>query len=496
MKPHVSGQAGSLLSLFLFTLLFCGQVFSEITIPAGAWRISHAVRRSDSPRRQTATVAPAPNTRLLISGIDELVSPYLKSSSFSGEILVARKGKVLVNKGYGLANREHSTAVTSQTRFYIASISKSFTAAAILLLQERGKLRVTDPVSRFISDFPNGEQITIHHLLTHTSGIPDYVRFPDFTEISQKAYSTKDAVELFRNKPLTFKPGERSSYSNSNYVLLAHIIEKLSGLSFEEFLRANFFQPLGLKNTGQEKAPEGSIPRMATGYVPVELHGFERARYFDHSISTGAGSLYSTPEDLAAWIQGLFAGRVLTIGSVEQMYQVHSDGTAGYSWTLRKLWDRDVIIENGWDGVGFAGTLMYVPKDEVTIVVLGNLNISSVTGEIANNVTALALGEQTSPLTVARERVTPALKEKLVGRYKLGDDFFVPGTVLEIVERDGELYEQQRNPDRLVGLIRLSELEFMHRSSWGRIRFEINEKNDVTGLLFFGRFKAIKLPNQ
>ncbi|HEY6050044.1 MAG TPA: serine hydrolase domain-containing protein [Thermoanaerobaculia bacterium] len=453
--------------------------------------LSSRLAVGQAPGGHPATDAPPPSRQL-----DALVSPYLASASFSGDVLVARKGKVLFHEGYGLANRERATSVTPRTKFYVASISKSFTAAAVLLLQERGKLRVGDSVSRYVPDFPNGEKITLHHLLTHTSGIADYVRLPNFAEISRRPYTTAQVIALFRDQPAAFEPGKGSGYSNSNYVLLAHIVEKVSGSSFEGFLREHFFQPLGLRNTGQEQSPEGSIPGMATGYVPVGLREFEKSPYFDHSISTGAGSLYSTAEDVMRWIQALFAGRVLKPASVEQMYKPHPDGTPGYSWTLRKQWDRDVIIENGWDGVGFAATLMYVPAEEVIVVVLGNLNISTVTGEIANNLTALALGEAASPLAIRQDPVPSELASKLVGRYKLGDDFYVLGTVLAIVERDGNLYEQQRNPDRLVGLIRVSDREFIHRSSWGRVRFDMNESGEVSGLLFFGRFKALKLSDR
>ena len=436
------------------------------------------------------------NAKLLQSRIDALVAPYITSSSFSGDVLALRGGEVLFEKGYGLADRERSAPVTPRTKFYIASISKSFTAAAVLLLQERGKLRVEDPVSRFVKDFPGGERITIHNLLTHTSGIADYVRVPDFAELSKRPYTTSEVVALFRDKPLLFNPGERSGYSNSNYVLLANIIEKVSGSSYAEFLRVNFFEPFRMRSTGQPGGSNRPVADLANGYATVGLHEFEAARYFDHSISTGAGSLYSTAEDIGRWVHRLFAGRVLKKSSVEQMYRGRSDGASGYSWTLGKLWNRDAITENGWDGVGYAGSLVHFPNERVTVVVLGNLNISSVTGEIASGVSALVLGESPEPLKIDREPVPAGLAARLVGRYRLGEDFYVPGTVIEIVERAGSLYEQQRNPDRLVGLIRVSELEFIHRSSWGRVRFEVDDAGEATGMLFYGRFHAPRLPER
>ncbi|HKY05709.1 MAG TPA: serine hydrolase domain-containing protein, partial [Blastocatellia bacterium] len=422
-----------------------------------------------------------------------LAAPYADSSSFSGDILVARAGKVIFNRGYGLADRARSVPVTPQTRFYIASISKSFTAAAILLLQDRGKLRVEDRVARFIPDFPNGDRVTIHHLLTHTSGIVDYLRFPNFAELSKRRYKTADVLPLFRDKPLAFNPGERSSYSNSNYVLLAHIIETVAGTSYVDFLRRNFFTPLGMKDTGEPGLSNQSVINLASGYTPVGLRDFETARYFDRSILTGAGSLYSTTEDLNRWVEGLFAGRVLKKSSVELMYKAGPGLASGYSWTLGKLWGREVVTGNGWDGVGFSGTLFHFPADRVTVVVLNNLNIASVASELANTVSALVVGGRVEPLTISRDPLSSELAARLAGRYKLGDDFFVPGTVLEIVERDGSLYERQRDPDRLIGLIRVAELEFIHRSSWGRVKFEIGEGGQVTGMLFYGRFKASKL---
>lgn len=472
-----SSKARVLPPLFLSLLLFCGQGFSQ---NAGA----------RGPRRNVNTIS---ESRLLHSQIDALVAAYVDSSSFSGDILVAQDGKVIFNRGYGLASRERAVPVTPQTRFYIASISKSFTAAAILLLQDRGKLRVDDRVIRFIPGFHSGEPITIHHLLTHASGIVDYVRFPDFTELSKRRYATADVITLFRDNPLIFKPGESSSYSNSNYVLLARIIEKVSGLSYVDFLKKHFFIPLGMKDTGEPNSSSEPVVNLACGYTPVGLREFETARAFDRSISTGAGSLYSTTADLNRWVQGLFAGRVLKKRSVELMFKPVPGSESGYSWTLRKLWDRDVITQNGWDGAGFAGTLFHFPNEGITVVVLNNLNIASVTGELANKVSALVVDGRFEPLTVRGEPLSADLAARLVGKYKLGDDFFMPGTVLDIVETDGILYEQQRNPERAMGLIRISELEFIHRSSWGRVKFELNESGKVTGLLFYGRFKASKL---
>ncbi len=139
---------------------------------------------------------------------------------------------------------------------------------------------------------------------------------------------------------------------------------------------------------------------------------------------------------------------------------------------------------------------MHFINEDLTVIVLSNLNISSVPDALANDVSALILKEKSGPFMISLKPVTTELRRKLVGKYKLGDDFYVPGTVLEIVEKDDRLYEQQRNPDKLIGLIPISDLEFIHRSSWGKIKFEINKQGDVSGMIFYDRFKAIRLPSK
>jgi CubicO group peptidase (beta-lactamase class C family) len=493
---RVSLEARALFLVSLSTPLLNGQVLAKGAVTDGQdkyeFSFSKILRERPTFKHTSISQEPvnsASKTSPLQDSIDSLVAPYLSSSSFSGDILVVQKGKVIFNKGYGLANHEHALPVRPLTKFYIASITKSFTAAAILLLQDKGKLAISDPVSRFLPDFTDGKQITIHHLLTHTSGITDSLRFPDFFELSKRPYTTEEAVNLFCKKPLMFKPGEKSSYSNSNYVLLAYIVEKVSGQTFNDFLKTNFFIPLGMKNTGQPNRPNELVPHLATGYSAVGFDEFEIARPYDRSILTGAASLYSTSADLAKWVEGLLAGRVLKKASVEKLYK----GSNSYSWTLTKLWNRDVILENGWDGVGFAASIMHFIDEDMTVVVLTNLNISNVTSELANNISALMLKEKAKPLKINKALLSDDMTRKFVGRYKLGDDFYVPGTVLEIVEKCGKFYEQQRNPSRLIGLIPVANSEFIHRSSWGRIKFEINEKGEVTGLLYYGRFNAPKL---
>ena len=184
---------------------------------------------------------------------DEYLNALAGQQRFAGSVLVARDGKVIFSKGYGLANVELDVPNTPQTKFRLGSITKQFTATAILLLQERGKLSVGDPICKYIDTCPAAwSEVTIHHLLSHTGGIPNFTSFPDYVPKMMMPVTTQEMIARFKDKPLDFKPGEKWSYSNSGYFLLGAIIEKASGESYESFLQKNIFDPLKMTNTGYD----------------------------------------------------------------------------------------------------------------------------------------------------------------------------------------------------------------------------------------------------
>jgi len=176
--------------------------------------------------------------------VDEYVGTYLKIGNFSGSILIAKEGRILLSKGYGMANLEHDVPNAPQTIFRLGSVTKQFTSMAIMQLREKGRLDVDDPIAKYLPTYPNGEEITIHHLLTHTSGIPDFGEFPDLQKTIMIPSPVEKTIQRFKDKPLEFTPGEKFKYSNSGYILLGYIIEKVCGTSYEEFLKENVFQPL------------------------------------------------------------------------------------------------------------------------------------------------------------------------------------------------------------------------------------------------------------
>ena len=199
--------------------------------------------------------------------MDQVVQSYVSNKTFMGSVLVARGSEVLLNKGYGSANLEWDIPDSPSTKYRLGSITKQFTAASILLLEERGKLKVDDPVKKYLADAPAvWDKITIFHLLTHTSGIPNFTSFPEYPKLEPFPITADKLVAVFRDKPLDFQPGEKWSYSNSGYVLLGYLIEKVSGDTYEKFLQENIFTPLGMKDSGYD-SNSAVIAHRAAGYT-------------------------------------------------------------------------------------------------------------------------------------------------------------------------------------------------------------------------------------
>ena len=347
--------------------------------------------------------------------MDQIVQSYVTNHQFMGTALVARGSQVLFSKGYGEANLELDVPNSPNTKFRLGSVTKQFTAASILLLEERGKLSVSDPVKKYLPDAPAAwDKITIFHVLTHTSGIPNFTSFPDYPKLERYATTPAELVARFRDKPLDFEPGERWNYSNSGYVLLSYLIEKITGDSYEKFVRENIFTPLGMKDSGYDSNSTVILHR-ASGYV-YGKNGFENAGFVHMSVPQGAGALYSTTEDLLKWEQGLFGGKVLQAASLEKMtkpfkndyaFGLQVDTTGGHK-----------VIEHGGGIEGFNTELEYYPEDKLTVVVLGNVN-GAAPGEIAKKLAALARGETVKLQSERKETtVDPKVLSRYVGAYQ------------------------------------------------------------------------------
>jgi CubicO group peptidase (beta-lactamase class C family) len=339
--------------------------------------------------------AQTPATRM-----DQIVQSFVSDKVFMGSVLVARGDEIVLSKGYGFANLAWDIPNTPSTKFRLASLTKQFTAASILLLETRGKLKVEDPVTKYIPDAPAAwDKITIFHLLTHTSGM---TRSIGSTPVN-------NFVAVFRDKPLESQPGEKHSYSNAGYVLLGHLIEKLSGQTYEKFVQENIFTPLGMKDSGYESHSEQVIARRASGYE-IGSSGLENDDVVG-ILPHAAGALYSTTEDLLRWNNGLFGGKLLPAASVEKMTTPFKSAY-GFGVIIQTVSGKRVILHSG--GLeGFDTHLAYYPQDKITVAVLANLK-GTAPDQIAVLLGSVARGEN---VTLASERKEISLPLDVLRRY-------------------------------------------------------------------------------
>lgn len=306
-----------------------------------------------------------------VARLEQAIQAPVAAGNFMGAVLIARDGTPVLDKAYGMANLELDVANTPDTKFRLGSITKQFTAASILLLEERGKLKLDDRLNTYFADAPPAwERITIFNLLTHTSGLPNFTSFADYSTVKLSSRSAAAALDAVRRRDLDFGPGEKWSYSNTGYVALGAIIEKVSGQSYEKFVTENILTPAGMKDSGYD-SNTAIIKRRASGYVKTPA-GYVNAGYIHMSIPGGAGGLYSTTRDLLKWEQALFAGKIVSKSSLDRMTTPFKNDY-GFGLISKTVNGRRVILHNG--GIdGFNTYMAFYPDTRVVVIVLSNVN--------------------------------------------------------------------------------------------------------------------------
>jgi len=317
-----------------------------------------------------------------VEQIDELISTYQEYGKFNGSILVADQGTVIYKKGFGLANMEWDIPNQPNTKYRLGSVTKQFTAMLILQLVAEGALDLQKPITTYLPDYPKakGDIITTHHLLTHTSGIPNYTSFPKFMEDeSRTPYTPAAFVKMFDEKELDFTPGKKFSYSNSGYFLLGVIVEKLSGKTYEQMLQDKIFTPLNMNDTGYDNHGD-ILKNRATGYEK-EGGGYLNSRYLDMTIPYAAGSMYSTVEDLYKWDQGLYSTTILSKEYMTMYFKpyIAAFGNAHYAYgwgvgyaKIGKSTDSIYTIWHGGGINGFNTNISRATSNKSLIVLLNN----------------------------------------------------------------------------------------------------------------------------
>ncbi len=304
--------------------------------------------------------------------IHSLLEELTQRGTFSGSVLLTKQGETILSSGYGMADVEQEIPNISKTKFRIGSVTKSFTAAAVLQWVGQGRIGLDDPIGPYFPRQIGGDRITVRHLLNHTSGISNYTDSPLMKEWVQHAVSPKELAARFCVKELNFEPGTQFTYCNSGYVLLGMLMEKLTDRPYSEIIRDHLLKPLGMNSTEVE-VPFKDDPLFATGYEYDEAHTLVKAPFFHASNAYAAGSIISTVEDLLLWNYGLEANAILSKTLVEQMFTAGGASIPyGFGWFIQSTPFGPMIQHSG--GVtGFYSLFMKFPQSKITIIILSNI---------------------------------------------------------------------------------------------------------------------------
>lgn len=420
-----------------------------------------------------------------VTRMKQVAQSYVEDQQFMGSILVAQHGKILLDSGYGYANLEWKIPNSPITKFRIASLTKQFTAVAILLLEEQGKLKITDLLNQYMPDAPSAwSEVTIFHLLNHTSGIPNYTKFPNFAAFTTSMKTPEQQIAYFRDRPLEFKPGSDFEYNNSAYVLLGYLIEKISGQSYADFVMEHIFKPHHMNDSGYDSHAE-IISYRASGYM-VRPDGFRNADYLDMSIPYSGGSLYSTTHDLLLWEERLFGGKILSPTSLDNMIKPFINNY-GFGIMMYSVDGQEAIMHAGGTS-GFNTFMLYSPKDQLTVIVLANLNaLGFVAQDLAFKMVTLAHG---NIVTLPAERKAVVISSKIlakyVGTYKVnpyvGPYGLTPCKQIDIVLENNHLMMHVINEPK-IKLFSESENRFFGKIPDIQIEFYCNGQDNVSHLV-------------
>ncbi|MBS1774611.1 MAG: serine hydrolase [Bacteroidetes bacterium] len=370
--------------------------------------------------------------------VDSILRTYNKLGKFNGTALVAQYGRVIYDKGYGYKDAATKQKNDSNTIYQIGSITKTFTSTLILMLQEQGKLNITDKLSKYFPDYPDGDRITIANLLTHTSGIYNYTEDTSFMSKQMLSHKTQDdMIKLFKDKPLAFRPGAKFSYSNSNYMLLGYIIEKVTGKTYYAVLREMIFVPLGMNNSGADFVGLKNKNK-ATGYLGIDGDNGVKAPFVDSSVSYSAGCIYTTAPDMYKWANAVLHHELLSAAIWDSATTNRMDNY-GYGWMVGELYGGKSIGHNG--GVhGFVSNLYMTPNDASVVILLSN-SMDADLAEIRRQITAAINNKPFELPEIRREiKLDPKTLAEYVGVYDYNPSFSI-----RVYIENGKLMGQATN---------------------------------------------------
>lgn len=360
--------------------------------------------------------AQTPDPPTVSKRLDQVATSFTKGHAFMGTVLVTDGSNTLLNKGYGEANLEWGIPDTPEVKFRIGSLTKQFTATLLLLEQQEGRVSVHDPVKKYLADAPAAwDSITLSDLLHQTSGIPDFIFDPHYQEWRMAAHTPAEEMALFKDKPLHFTPGSQFEYSNSNYIVLGIILEKVSGKKYGQLLSDQILQPLGMKNSGLD-SDDAVLLKRASGYEPSR-GDLVPARSSSMSVGWAAGCMFSTTGDLSRWERGLFSGKLLNAESLTKMITPAKSGYADGVFVNQR--DGLMTVEHGGSIEGFNTYMLHSKTRDITIIVLSNVS-GDAPDKMAIDLLDVTLGKPVVLATFRTARPYPqADLEKLRGEYEV-----------------------------------------------------------------------------
>lgn len=429
-------------------------------------------------RKQVSGLEVLGSGKAFTTEIDSIFSRAYPINSPGAAVLIARGDSILYRKAFGLANLELNVPMKPENVFQLASITKQFTSVAVLMLMEQGKLSIQDPLSKYIADYPRGTEITLHHLLNHTSGIKDYTRIPELRNRTRLDMTPEELINTFKNLPLEFDPNDKYDYSNSGYVLLGYIIEQLSGMSYGEFVKANIFDKLGMNNSYYADNYR-IVANKAYGYQLYEGR-YENAEYMSPAFPYAAGSLMSTVDDLFLWNKAIHNNTLISEESKRLAFKNYTltngnPGNYGYGWFINEIAGITTLEHQG--GInGFTTSGIYFPDKNIFSIVLTNLDDGI--GAERHNIKAVSalLGKSLKENEAAE--VSEKELKKWEGAYQFED-------VLRFISfENGALYSR-REGGRPMKLLPVSANEFRFENSLAVYKF--SSKKGKKQVLFTDR---------
>lgn len=419
------------------------------------------------------------SSKTLTKKLDDYILSVVNAQRFNGTVLIAQKGKILLQKSYGWKNYETKTPNDTNCIFQIASLTKTFTSAIVLKLQESGKLSVKDKIDKYLPDFPNGKKITVENLLTHTSGIGNI----DIEETDTATWTPMNRAEIlnaFQNEPLSFKPGTEFTYRNSGYFLLGLIIEKVTGMTYQKAVRKMIFEPLQMNHSGFDFINLNDTLK-ATGYTILTQEKQTIAHLIDSTVTFASGDIYSTTGDLYKWVKAVSNRRILSPDSWEKTFTPFPfKENYGYGWFIGSISSKKCIWHTGAT-FGFTSNLTYFPANDVTIILLNNFFNETVQPILSvETISAIVFNK---PYTLYKEKsevkIKAAVLTKYAGTYSLSG---TPKRTIVITFHDGNLVANMQGT--LLEIVFNTDTKF---------QFKNLPPGEITGQFILEHGKALKM---